>query len=374
MPIIRTTSQLLEADKFKNGDLLEISQRTEDASDPNVKKYISKKIDASNFTNSMFEHVCSKFKADYGLPEPSEKEPGQQYADFKFTTMYNQLKALYSGNNFNNTASKYTMYGAHRFVDPPDIDTIRTDFSNIKLIENETVNVGSLAHYADSHSPMFIGTDSNYKTKYRDLEDNVTKEDSGIENAFSVDSERCNIYIFRVKNKVSNKWTAPVSGVFTCYGWLDQKNATADGINANYNCWVVLEALLKDSKGSERWVILQLQPFNKNAFCSYVGFCVGVAEGTVLRIRTGFVVGTNSGKYQTFQGSISNHIANAFVGGIFCGINYTPVPSNGGSAPGGGNGGSHTTVFTEDKLDAAASLGQTKDKVNKIIDYLNDDM
>jgi hypothetical protein len=88
---------------------------------------------------------------------------------------------------------------------------------------------------------------------------------------------------------------------------------------SNANRWVALEGLFDtgiDDREPE-WHIVQLQPMIPNEFCSYISFSLPVSKDMKLRITTGFKVGTNSDKYQSAPGSLTNHIANAFVGGIY---------------------------------------------------------
>ena len=122
-----------------------------------------------------------------------------------------------------------------------------------------------------------------------------------------------NEWIFRIPNnsRQSNNWVAPASGMFTCFGWLDEKDGS---YASNALRWVALEAYNEEK---DEWHILQLQPFSPNEFCSYVGFSFPVRAGLMLRIKTGFTVGTNSDKYHSLVGSMSNHIANAFIGGVY---------------------------------------------------------
>lgn len=136
------------------------------------------------------------------------------------------------------------------------------------------------------------------------------------------EGEEHNRYIFKVSQHTSNVYKTKAAGWFTCYGWLSEKekyrsesqNDSGVGDQANAKRWVALEAKMNGNN----WRIIQLQPFQPNNYCSYVGFGVPVCKDLELRITTGFDVGNNSGKYSMLPGSLTNHVPNAFIGGVYC--------------------------------------------------------
>lgn len=116
-----------------------------------------------------------------------------------------------------------------------------------------------------------------------------------------------------VQGRVSNEITCQSSGMFTCFGWLDEPE---NNRRNNATRWVAIEGNIKVGDSSE-WRILQLQPFIGNNFCSYVGFNFPVKQGLKLRVSTGFLVGTNSNKYYNTDGSLTLNSPNTFIGAIY---------------------------------------------------------
>lgn len=125
-----------------------------------------------------------------------------------------------------------------------------------------------------------------------------------------------NEFIFKIETgkKESKVWEAPASGIFTCYGWLDEIHNEKV---SNENRWV---ALMGKQEQLGVWTTLQVQPFIQNNYLSYVGFTFPVHKGMKLKVVTGFAVGSNSDKYFKNGSSLANNIANAFLGGIYTGL------------------------------------------------------
>lgn len=232
---------------------------------------------------------------------------------FNFSETRDQLCALYYGDQiFTDSAGDFKLKGHHTFIEPPEVLTTISSFTSD--VKHRLVNVNSLNLYSRDNSPMFMNKHVGYLTTHHNLENNST-ENSTL--APQTDSEKHNVYIFQVVNYTSDSWIAPQSGMFTCYGWLDEYSAALRP-DDNATRWVALEINVNaDPTKKAEWKILQLQPFVSSEKCSYVGFTFPVKQGAELRIETGFKVGTNSRLYQGVQGSLTNHIANAFVGGVY---------------------------------------------------------
>ena len=188
-------------------------------------------------------------------------------------------------------------------------------------------NARAVYEFTKESLPILIAPKSGFDTLYIS-EAGHTAEYHDPENAIKKETVPHDAYIFTINNSStqSNEWEAPASGWFTCFGWLSE---FATGSVANYQRWVALEGNLNgnmpvDPATGERppnWCILQLQPFIPNTYISYVGFGVPVKKGLMLRIKTGFAVGASSGNYAmsnlNTRSSLANHIANAFVGGVY---------------------------------------------------------
>lgn len=149
--------------------------------------------------------------------------------------------------------------------------------------------------FTEENSPLFIGADA------------VT------DGKLTTSKEYNTAYRMIVQGRVSNEIICQTSGVFTCFGWLDEPENKRKN---NATRWVSLEGNITTGDSNE-WRILQLQPFIGNNFCSYVGFTFPVKRGLKLRISTGFVVGTNSNKYYNVEGSLTLNSPNTFVGSIY---------------------------------------------------------
>jgi len=171
-----------------------------------------------------------------------------------------------------------------------------------------------------------INNSISFNTRYNTLESTriYLDIDNKIEEAPATDSDKHNRYIFKIFQHTSNTYTCRTSGWFMCYGWTSEKetyipkSASGEGTGRQDNCkrWAALEGkFTKD--GKEYWKILQVQPVLPGNGCNYISFSLPVRKDLVLRVVTGFDVGNNSGKFSNVPGSLANHIANAFVGGIY---------------------------------------------------------
>lgn len=192
---------------------------------------------------------------------------------------------------------------------------------------NIVPNARAVYEFTKEALPILLADKSRFKTVYKS-EAGHTTEYSEQKNAIKKETVPHDAFIFTIPNSgtESNEWEAPQSGWFTCFGWLSE---FSNGAVANYQRWVVLEGNINSSlpvnpstnKRPANWCILQLQPFSPSPYISYVGFGVPVRKGLKMRIRTGFAVGASSGNYAmsniNTRSSMANHIANAFVGGIY---------------------------------------------------------
>jgi len=337
---IRTLSQLPPITENAAGEnsLIEISQRL---SIGDKAHYISKKMRLYDFGIYIYKAVEKELETRHGLIinntfEPENIiDPDSLIAKTNFKYIANALYNLYKG--------KPELDSQITFNKRPRIaESLSKNLSELNNKDN-VVDVKLLKGFSDQNNLQLPGMEFDFSTYFFNPE--VETHSLSATNLVSIDENRTpnirvgtlmrkgnaannysfglneidikenhyNEWIFRIPNnsRQSNNWVAPASGMFTCFGWLDEK----DSSYANNSLrWVALEAYNKDK---DKWYILQLQPFSPNEFCSYVGFTFPVKAGIELRIRTGFTVGTNSDKYFSIIGSLTNHIANAFIGGVY---------------------------------------------------------
>lgn len=337
---IRTLSQLppITGTNVGENSLIEISQRL---SIGDKAHYISKKMRLHDFSTYIYDAVRNEFvNGPHQLKTQKFDPEGTINADSlvahtNFTLIATALYNLYKGTP--KLDSQITFNKRPRIA-----ESLSKNLSELNTQDN-IVDVKLLKGFSDQNNLQLPGMEFDFSTYFFNPE--VETHSLSATNLVSIDENRTsnirvgtlmqkgkaannysfglnefdikenhyNEWIFRIPNnsRQSNNWVAPASGMFTCFGWLDEK----DGSYANNSLrWVALEAYNKD-KG--KWYILQLQPFSPNEFCSYVGFTFPVKAGIELRIRTGFTVGTNSDKYFSIIGSLTNHIANAFIGGVY---------------------------------------------------------
>lgn len=279
------------------------------------------------------------------LEDLTQSHYGQEHE-----TMWSWLQRIIQDSPNGSESNKFTLSGNFlEFEHTPEINESITEFNDV---DQRVVNVETLRNFSSVNSPLFVNNGAEFSTSYFSVENNLTLETN---EAPTVNGEKHNQYLFRVSKTVSNVWTTTESGIFTCYGWIDEET---EGEADNAKRWVALEGKLGNTGTEEDWKILQLQPFARNLFCSYVGFTFPVDKGLDLRIRTGFRVGTNSNKYQSTQGSLTNHIANAFVGGIY----RSTMMGNAGRS-------SQPRVII-DPISSSSTKNLCK-KVNEIVEFLN---
>ena len=208
--------------------------------------------------------------------------------------------------------------------DPLSANLSSTDFNGNRA--NVVPNARSVYNFTREGLPIFLSPYSDFETLYKS-ESGTRTPYSGRPNAIRKETVPHDAYIFKIENSGtrSNTWVTPSSGWFTCFGWLSE---ISTGQASNYQRWVAIEGNLNGSDVTDNeedeeqnWCILQLQPFYPNPYIGYVGFGIPVSKGLRLRIRTGFAVGSSSGNYAMSntetRASMANHIANAFVGGIY---------------------------------------------------------
>ena len=273
-------------------------------------KYASRKIQNKEVRTNINNYVRSKLKSQTGI---DSQDFGQMYRDYS---------DLISGD--------FTLDGTKTFVENPIIlkDAI-SDFNDCPA--NYSVSLSALKRYTNINASPAIGPSFGFVTTLSSdsgLPRNETLYNIDTQNrivysspryVFSPESAKIiseNEYIFKIKQgeRFSDVWTAPATGIFTCYGWLDEINN--DSVS-NEKRWV---ALLGFQKNLGVWTTLQVQPFIKNNSLSYVGFTFPVHKGLQLKIQTGFAVGNNSDKYFRSGASLANHQANAFLGGVYTGL------------------------------------------------------
>lgn len=319
---IRTLSQLPEisANQFQDISYLEASIPVAVSVDLSggaitpIYKYASRKIKQSEFAKTMTNHTFSELKYNTGIDGSSRSQ--------NFGQMYEDYKELLSGD--------MTFLGTKTFVENPILlnDSI-VDFQAEE--PNYIVSLSAMKRYVNVAASPAIGPNygfvthlsGNNGTEILDRTVSLFKidfEQKKIEDSpsyvFSPDVAKSvsqNEYIFKIERekRESKPWIAPATGIFTCYGWLDEMDN--DKVS-NENRWV---ALLGKQNQLGTWNILQVQPFIKNSYLSYVGFTFPVRKGMELKVQTGFAVGSNSDKYFRSTSSLANHVANAFLGGIY---------------------------------------------------------
>lgn len=237
--------------------------------------------------------------------------------------------------------SDFTFDGTKDYLENPTIDN--SPLSSYSLTDDTlndySVNYGTLKKYSNINCSPSIGPNFGFVTRLSGFQSGshqtermlnifkpVLSDTEGLKFSsapyfvFNTNAKNVvpNEYIFKIEpgKRESKSWVAPASGIFTCYGWLDEINNPSQ---ANESRWVALMG--KQAQLLEKgWSILQVQPFIKNNYLSYVGFTFPVKKGMELKIVTGFAVGNNSDKYFSSNSSLANHIGNAFLGGIYTGL------------------------------------------------------
>lgn len=237
-----------------------------------------------------------------------------------------------------------------------------TEPENAELAVNIKTAQGMFAYV----SPFFIDSNSEFYSREYNVENAYEEE---IFEAPTTESEKHNKYLFRMVGYHSvNTWIAPESGIFTCWGWVDIRSDPYVG--SNCNAWIALEGMIHG-----KWRILQIHPFDKNngMQLSYVSFTFPVAKGLELRLTSGFRVGTNSNKYQSANGSLANHIANCFVGGIYkANVTAQSVPDNSNLDSRSVSSTEKTFDFHMEQIDSKRStVAELKATINELIAKLN---
>lgn len=329
MPNLKTISQLPETtEPLNNRSYFGVSV-PEAASAVNVGAvsaiYASKKISKKALAEDMVREVSSYYERNNGIR--AGLSVGGLYDDFyRFAT------------------SEFIVSGSTTFENAPKIlETLDygkyDDDSEIK----KAVNLETLKQYSNVAVSPAIGENFGFVTFLSSMDPN---NQSAYYNLYRIDSDGHeqlttngfynwgltpdiknvseNQFVFHIEpqKKESNEWTAPATGIFTCYGWLDEIQTEK---MSNESRWVALMGL-KHFEDGDRWVILQLQPFVPNNFLSYVGFTFPVQAGMRLKIRTGFTTGSNSDKYFRASSSIANQVVNGFLGGVYTNLSISQNP------------------------------------------------
>lgn len=274
--------------------------------------YASKKIKKEEVSKDILNDVRRDF---------AEKEhiDGQD-----FGWLYNDHLSLINEN--------YELYGQKTFDRNPKHANEISDFYEADK-DDYSVNFDALKKYSNLNSAPTVGptfgfvthlSGTNNKDAYYNLfridkdGNNVTVENttSFVFSPYSAKVLAQNEFVFRIEpgERESKAWEAPASGIFTCYGWLDEIHNEKV---SNENRWV---ALMGYQAQLGVWTTLQLQPFIKNNYLSYIGFTFPVHKGMQLKVVTGFPVGSNSDKYFKNGSAVANNVANAFLGGIYTGL------------------------------------------------------
>lgn len=321
---IRTLSQLPEITSIQltNKSRFEVSWPVDLSVGPNNKvlhKFASKSISAG----AISEKICNDMRQDLidqnGITE-------QIRVDDLCSTVSSIIQ------------SNFTFIGEKTFLNNPKINNSPLSGYSLsdETLNDYSINYETLKRFTNINSSPTIGPNFGFITRLSGFQSgsNETErllpifkphEESGTwrfspEPYFLFNSNTKNLfpneYIFKIKRgeRTSDSWKAPASGIFTCYGWLDEINNPSQ---SNESRWV---ALMGKQSQIQEWTILQVQPFIKNNYISYVGFTFPVKKGMELKVVTGFAVGSNSDKYFASNSSIANHIGNAFLGGVYTGL------------------------------------------------------
>ena len=268
--------------------------------------YTTKKITFDNLVSGLYETVFSDILYD------KYKLSAGDHAIADAGTYVKNLSSLLSVNN-----------GSLQFQVTP------TKINEGKIITETTLTdaLSSGINYVSIHSD----SKSSFTTYYHSLENNNPKyevipnaRNTQIDEAPATDSDKHNRYLFKITEHTSNTYVCGTAGWFTCYGWVSEKETYAaksesgDGIGRQDNSkrWAALEGNFGTSS-APKWKILQVQPVLPGNYCNYISFSLPVRKNLELRIVTGFNVGKNSGKWSNVPGSLTNHIPNAFIGGIY---------------------------------------------------------
>ena len=271
-----------------------------------IQRYASRKIKYADLNNQTMDNLL-----DILSQNPDQNSKGRGLVEgLNAQALSAQVYELVNGEG----TADYLYHisaqtGKHTFENAPLISEKILEF-DLPNNQNKSVNVKTMIDYTKVNSRIMLNSNSTFATEHYNVENMDYETLTGIEHAPVSDGDKHNVYLFRIKNFTSNTWTSPMDGWFTCYGWVDELKSTGAG---NSNRWVALEGYFSD----ENWHVLQLCPMIPNEFCSYISFSLPINKGMKLRVTTGFKVGTNSDKYQSSPGSLTNHIANAFVGGVY---------------------------------------------------------
>lgn len=295
---LKTISMLPRISAINVDALFEIS-----VNDSTNNKWNSKSVSFDILQNQINNNTEQFLSSQHGLTE-----------DIKFDKLRDNINAYIYG------SEGLSVAGPHIFVNPPKIINSISEFDGEDAVLNEkyVINLESLELYNKKNNSIFLNDNGGFITKYYSIEQQEYTTLSNISDAPSTELEKHNAYIFRIVGTESNEWECPKSGWFTCYGWIDEDGASG---NQSYNRWITLEGYFGSGENMG-WKVLQLQPTITAQFCTYVSFSIPVKEGLKLRLRSGFKVGTNSGQYWSQRNSMTNHIANAFVGGIYNGYTF----------------------------------------------------
>lgn len=294
--------QVEDALATPEGSLFEIAVKNNTDS---ILEFSSRSISLSGLTDYIIDKTIIKFNQVFKLD--NDDTP----TDFEYLTDGVDL--------YLNGSDKRVVTGEHIFAIPPTINSsILDDFEDNS---NKVATIATISAFSTNYNPLFMSSSGSFKTEYYNIETQERLVEDKIDNAPSTEMEKHNAFIFRmVGTQSTDTWKCPKSGWFMCYGWVDEESRDN---NHSVNRWVALEGKFING-GKEFWKILQFFPIVANTsqaqYCSYVTFSLPVQEGLELRLRSGFKVGTNSGLYWNIRGSMTSHIANAFVGGIYSGF------------------------------------------------------
>lgn len=273
--------------------------------------YSSRCITFDKLKENIKNYTIDVLKKDYGLTN-----------DINLSDMLNKINSYW--NNTKEVDETCVAQGVHIFNNSPyiKVDIEVTDNMDWLKHKNRVAKIGTLIDFNKDANSIYLNKGGGFATRYYSIDTQTSKDEVGLSAAPSSTLSRHNAYIFRIIGTESKEWICPKSGWFTCYGWVDEANTD----NAACTRWITLEGYFgnndDDINEDDNWKVLQFQPVIESTTCSYVSFGIPVKSGLKLRLKSGFKVGTNSGLYWNFRNSMTNHIPNAFIGGIYNGYSF----------------------------------------------------
>lgn len=245
----------LDKDELHNGDLFEVSWKTEDA-------YSTRSIEYGILKSEITEDTIETFKQNLNIPD--------QLSNFN-TQIIDPISSIISGDT--------TFYGLKSFIKRPKIIE-NVELSNIE--DNDLITRKDVGRIIDTRSSFLISQTSKLNTTPLNSSGYTHNDD--------------NLLISHIEDgqRKSNIITCDYDGILVLYGWV----ACNNDVNAE-ECWVGIFSEIVNGDNQFHETALAVQPFiigKYSQVAQYVGFNIPVKSGLKLRVCTGFNVnGQNSG-------------------------------------------------------------------------------